>query len=93
MYVWEKTKDTTFPASVWGKSGWGKLDPIKVLVRSPLFKIPSPSLLKFTLVLIKISIRQNEITQFDTLHSEILYTIDMWNFSLVHHKTFETVLA
>ena len=42
MSMWDKPKHTTFTASVWGESGWGYHDHVKVPVYPPLLKIQSP---------------------------------------------------
>ena len=49
--------------------------------------------LKSTLTLLKIPVHQKNYTQFNTLPSEILNTIDTWHLNLVHQDNFQKVLA
>ena len=84
-----KPKPTNFPKTVWGYPGWFCYYPewqIKVSVRSTLLKLCHPPTLEFSTRSNKNSCSSKNCTQFNTLPSDILNTIDTWYFSLVHHK-------
>ena len=86
MSEWGKPKHTTFPTSPWWNSGWGKLDHFKVPGSPPLLKSQNPSSLEVSTCPNKNYCSSKLCTQFYTLPSDILRTIDPRNFSLVHHK-------
>ena len=93
MTEWGKTKHKTFTVSAWGKSGWVKHDPVKVLGHTTLIKQkPRPSL-EVSSHPAKKSLSSKICTKFDNLLSETLHNIEEWHFSLLYHKKFKKSLT